>query len=302
MTTTTNVSVFVALATCTMLAACTLHGVDDGNLSPDAPASSADASAPKLPPPVSTDAGSGTSSDGGAVTPIPTTTIPADAPPRFTDLALWLDPNQLVTRVSGTSNAVMSWHDRTGNAAVTAGGATTNNATFTGNAAIVPSTGAAITAALKNNLGTRPFTVFVVARTSSGSSDGWLFGTNDTDSNGARSSLGIQIVGESAQLAWSSIASTGNASAGTHLLLPAIYMIHRHGMGVDVLVDDVMYLDSTSPAVYDAAGVNGAPEQIFFGGMTSGTMALGDILVYDADLSVLDEDSVRGYLQNKYGL
>ena len=304
MNTITNVSVsgIVALATCALLAACAAHDVDDGDVAaPDSGISTDSGSSVKLPGTSTKDAGSGPTKDSGAADGAmsTTTTLPA-APPRQSDLALWLDPQSSVGVQIGSSQ-VTSWADLTGKAVVTPGnGLSFISKFFVGGHDAVISNNSAVTVTLKSSLGQQPFTVFVVESTISATS-GWIFGSNDSTA-GYPTHLGLELGPDrTMQLSWSGLNVGGATTAVPLTAQTHIVSLHRHGMGVDVQVDDQPYYDSTSPIVYDAAGVGGAPEQIFFGGVT-GIVALGDLIVYDADLSATDMSNVKTYLKGQYGL
>lgn len=232
---------------------------------------------------------------------------PETPPPRESDLVVWLTPDAIVPMLSAGRSA--SWHDKTGKATITLGAGL--EASFSGLSPHLGiesgSSSSFIRATLQKGLGRRPFSMFMVLRdayvdTSSFADPfvptGWLFRVGmpiDVTSThfGLRDFGFINYLG----LDWS---PANQQTAGALVKSARVLTLHRHGMGVDVWVDGQPYYQSTSPVVYDAGGVNGPAQSLDFAEKPEVTV--GDILVYDADLSAADVTNVQGYLRNRYGL
>lgn len=221
-------------------------------------------------------------------------------PPRTSDLVLWLDPEHVMLKPG--SYEVATWPDRTGKTALATGNAIFEATGFGAHPAIGVSDYSAITATLTRAFASRPFSVFFVEKSTNITPVGWLFGTNDTANSGVKSSLGLQSFGSNnLELSWSMPPMSGSVFVGGSTTQVAhVYSLRRKDATIDVMVDSAHTAGSTG-TTYQANGVNGAPEQIFFGGVV-GEAILGDVLVYDADLSDSDMFDVKAYLKGRYSL
>ena len=237
------------------------------------------------------------------------------SPPRVSDLALWLDP-EVNLLVDPFSDQLVYWRDRAGLSDVK--GSSVQTTTLGGRRAIVSVDGA-VTATLAKSFGVRPFSIFMVERVVRPKTMGWLVRMNDANPAGGMNDFGIYLEPYE-QAVFDFSFSRGTATtAGSAYALPVlgqqqthILSLRRRDSHVALFVDDTPTYTSTGATTYDAQGTGGR-EQLVFGqvfdlagtwniGDEPGEVVMGDILVYDADLSDADVVNAKNFLRGHYGL
>ena len=218
-------------------------------------------------------------------------------PPAEAALALWLDPNALVTVVGAD---VVAWANRSGPATTTLVGATgtvvVDPTSLGSHRALRFAGGKFLEADFGANLGGRPFSIFMVAHAPMSPTAGGFFGTS------AFGMLGLGGGGAS-DTAVLSVAKGGYpgfyvSPAVTALSVKPRVLAFRRKNGVyEVRVDG-----STATGT-DPAGTLDVYKTLWFASSSVDCpRVFGDILVYDADLTANQVADAETFLKVKYAL
>lgn len=275
------------------LIACTDNvtpGTTSGGSEPQA--STADSGSPS--PAATTRADAGAPSDA-------TTTPDAEADPEDTDgglpsarrLVLWLDPTVgTVTDERGVSE----WKDQSA--------AHTPTIVYNGprvyqsdpNAVPVMSMGAGarFSISLASPLGTRPFATVFIARMFAADS-ATFFRTNDGESGFSFTMSGTNRLWVTAPHANGGATFSFNPSLPDPTGALHVFSMRRRGNTYDVRVD------GSGQSASDPAGAYNLPADIvLFSQSPTHYMEIGDVLIYDADLSDAKLQAAEAYLKTKY--
>lgn len=236
------------------------------------------------------------------------------APPRVGDLAMWLDPEVNLSANPYNGANVYGWRDRAGKAQVQTDYRLLTTTLGKRHGVRFPNR-VMMTATLAKNLGTRPFTILMVASATRSGPLGRFFRLNDSGGN----YLGLWLEPYE-QVVFDYTMPLGPGPTSGYAIVPPILheqphviTLRRSGPHVTVFIDDTPTYTATGTNTYNAYGVGGR-EEIQLGGIydsdpgpplsthASGDFLLGDVLVYDAELSDADVVNAKKYLSGHYGL